>query len=183
MVDLQKRVIGILTNPAAEWAVIASEASTVESLYRDYILILALIPAAGIFLAIGIFSPILALRAAVGTYVGSVAMPIIAALVVERLAPKFKSAGPTPQALKLVAYASTPIWVAGILYATVILSSFVLVAALYAVYLFYTGLTPLLGTPYEQRVPFTVVTALALLVVSILLNALTRQMGLGGGLF
>ena len=42
--------------------------------------------------------------ALVGAYVG--------AFVIEKLAPTFKSSGSTIQALKLVVYASTPVWVA-----------------------------------------------------------------------
>jgi hypothetical protein len=181
--DLKKRVTGIVTNPAAEWTIIAAEPATVESLYRNYILILGLVPALGMFLAVGLFSPIFALRAAVGTYVSSIVMPLIAALVVERVAPRFKSSGDTAQALKLVAYASTPVWLAGILYATIVLSPLVIIAALYGVYLFYVGVSPVLKTPFEQRVPFMVVAAIAVLVVSIVLNFLTRMLGLGGGLF
>jgi hypothetical protein len=183
MQPLQKRVVAILTNPAAEWPIIAAERDDVGALYRNYILLLALVPAVGMFLAVGLFSPIFATRAAVGVYVSSIVTPLIAALIIERLAPRFGSRGDTAQALKLVAYASTPVWIAGILYATLILSPLVAVAALYAVYLFYVGLTPVLGTPYEQRVPFMVVAALAILVVVIVLNLLTRTLGLGGGLF
>jgi hypothetical protein len=181
--DLKKRIVGILTNPAAEWSVIAAEPATIELLYRNYILILALFPALGMFLAVGLFSPIFALRAAVGTYVSSVVLPVVVALIIERLAPRFKSGGDTVRALKLVAYAATPVWLAGILYATIILSPLVLIAAIYAAYLFYVGLGPLLQTPLEQRVPFTVMAALMILVASIVLNFLTRLLGLGGGLF
>ena len=39
----------------------------------------------------------------------------IAAMVIEKLAPTFQSKGDTAQALKLVVYAMTPVWVAGVL--------------------------------------------------------------------
>jgi hypothetical protein len=44
--------------------------------------------------------------------------------------------------------------------------------AAWGVYLFYLGLTPVLKTPIEQAVPFTLVSGLAILVVNIVLHAL-----------
>ena len=50
--DLQTRVVNILTKPAAEWPVIAAEPSDVASLYSNYILLLAAIPAVSTFLGL-----------------------------------------------------------------------------------------------------------------------------------
>ena len=43
--NLQTRVINILSKPAQEWPVIASEATDVAALYKEYIMLLAAIPA------------------------------------------------------------------------------------------------------------------------------------------
>src|SRR5713226_913732 len=48
--NLQTRVVNILTKPGSEWPVIAAESTDVVSLYRDYIAILAAIPAVCKFL-------------------------------------------------------------------------------------------------------------------------------------
>jgi hypothetical protein len=96
---------------------------------------------------------------------------------VERLAPKFDSTATTVQALKLVAYASTPIWVAGAAYLVLVLTPLTVLAALYSVYLAYLGMPILLKTPANKVVPFMVVTILTLLVLNIVIGAV---LGAGG---
>src|SRR5262249_56987137 len=99
--------------------------------------------------------------ALVGAYIG--------AFVIEKLAPTFKSSGSTIQALKLVVYASTPVWVAGVLNLVPPLAPLILVAALYAVYLFYLGLPHLMKTPGDQVIPYMIVSALVIIVISVCL--------------
>src|SRR5688572_15362945 len=110
MTNLQARVKGILTSPKTEWLAIAAEPDDVAAIYRDYIVFLAAIPAVSMFVGSTIFGiPFgrygmsTALMAAIAMYVSSLVAPLIAALVLEKLAPRFQSAGNTAQALKLVA--------------------------------------------------------------------------------
>jgi hypothetical protein len=105
-------------------------------------------------------------------------VPFATAVAVEHLAPRFKSDGSGTRAFRLVAYASTPIWLAGLFYLSIALSRLVLVGVVYAVYLFFAGLTPVMGTPAEQRVPFTLVAILTLLVIQMLLGSLATVVGL-----
>ena len=92
-------------------------------------------------------------------------------MVVEKLAPKFRSSGSTAQALKLVAYSAAPTWVAGVFYLLPgVGRTAALVGLLYGIYLFGLGLPRLMHTPREQLVPFMVVCALVLLVVNIVLT-------------
>jgi hypothetical protein len=183
---LKKRVIGILTDPIHEWRMIASEPDDIESLYKGYIMPLAAIPAISMFLGLGIvgapflgrFGIVTALTSALWTYGTSLALPILGAVVVEKLAPNFKSSGTLVQALKLVAYASTPMWVGGVLYLLLYVSPLILVAALYSVYLLYAGLPAVMKTHPEQTVPYTVVTVIALLVIGIVLSAIRAVLGL-----
>lgn len=172
MVPIQDRLRGLFVDPKREWAVIAAEPADVASLYREFILIVAAIPALALFLGMVLrLRPMLAVGAAVTAYLTAIAQPIIAALVVERLAPKFRSSGSTAQALKLVAYSSAPAWGAGIFYVLPALGYVVVtVAVIYGIYLFAIGLPPVLHTPREQVVPFMVVCAIVLLVVNILLS-------------
>jgi hypothetical protein len=167
--ELQKRLTGILTNPRHEWSVIADEAADVASIYRTYIVILAAIPAAAIVLGRLRFGMGPAMSSGIANYVMGVAQPIIVALAVEKLAPRFQSTATTVSALKLVAYAATPVWVAGAAYLLFFLVPLLLLAALYSIYLFYLGLPILLGTPQDKAVPFMVVTALAVIVTNIVL--------------
>ena len=43
--DIVTRVKAILTSPKTEWPVIAAETTTVADLYKNYVIILAAIPA------------------------------------------------------------------------------------------------------------------------------------------
>lgn len=184
--DLQKRVAGILMNPRQEWALIAAEPDDVASLYRKYILIMAAIPAVAMTLGlmligaplIGRYGILAAISAGVSTYVSNIVAPIIAAVVVEKLAPNFSSTGTTAQALKLVAYSYTPVWVAGVIYVIFFLSPLVIIAGIYSIYLFYLGLPILLKTPLEKVVPFMVVAAIVIIVVSIVLGFVLAALGM-----
>ena len=54
------------------------------------------------------------------------------------------------------------------------------IAGLYAIYLFYLGLTPVMKTPEAQVIPYMVVSALVVIVVSVLLGAVsTALVGVG----
>ena len=186
MTNLQERVKAILTNPKTEWAAIAAEPDDVAAIYRDYIVYLAAIPAVSMFLGLtiigiplfGRFGIGTALGAALAAYASALVAPFIAALVLEKLAPNFRSSGSTAQALKLVAYASTPVWVAGVFYLVLVLAPLALFAALYAVYLFYLGVPVLMKTPPDKVVPFMVVAALVIIVLNVVLRAIVGMFGL-----
>jgi hypothetical protein len=186
MANLQSRIKGILMNPRVEWPAIAAEPDDVAATYRDYIVYLAAIPAVCMFLGLSIIGlPLFgrygvstALGSAIAVYVTSLVAPFIAAVVLEKLAPNFQSSGTTGRALKLVAYASTPVWVAGVFYLLVVLSPLALIAALYAIYLFYLGLPVLMKTPYDKVVPFMVVAALVIVVLNIVLRSIISLFGL-----
>ena len=101
--------------------------------------------------------------------------------MIEKLAPTFQSKGSTAQALKLVVYSMTPVWLAGVLYLVPPLAVLAIIAALYAVYLFYLGLTPVMGTPSAQVIPYMLVSALVIIVVSFILGTVTAAMsGISG---
>jgi hypothetical protein len=74
------------------------------------------------------------------------------------------------EALKLIAYAMKPFWLAGIFYLYVSLSQFVVAGLLYGLYLIFTGATPVMGIPTEQRVPFTLVATITILFVNMALS-------------
>ena len=178
--NLQTRVVNILTKPASEWSVIATEPTDVASLFKEYIAILAAIPPVCLFLGMTVVGvPIFgrlgfgtALTGAIMGYVGALAGVYISAIVVEKLAPTFGSSGDTTQALKLVAYAYTPSWIAGVLSLLVVLAPLAIIAGLYSIYIFYLGLTPMMKTPQDKVIPYMIVSALVIIVVSVVLQAI-----------
>jgi len=173
--SLQTRVVAILTKPAEEWRTIAAEPATVEGLMRGYAAPLAAIPAVAQFIGftlVGVTVPFAgtmrigfarAFASAVVSWVLALVGAWIAAMVIEKLAPNFQSKGNTAQALKLVVYSMTPIWVAGVLNLVPMLGVLVIVAALYAIYLFYLGLPPVMSTPSDKAIPYMVVSALVII--------------------
>lgn len=174
---LQQRVTGILTSPHTEWPTIAAEHETVSGLYTRYIALLAAIGPVALFLR---YPGVGSLVAGIGQYIMQLVAMIVCAKIIEWLAPKFQSSGDTVQALKLVAYASTPSWVAGIGNLIPWLGALVLlIGGLYAIYLYYLGLPSVLKTPHGQVVPFMVVSAIVILVVFVVLTSL---LGVFGGL-
>src|SRR4026207_688333 len=168
--NLQTRVINILSKPAQEWPVIASESTDVAALYKEYIIPLAAIPAICGFLGmrlIGVTSMVSGLASLIVGYVLSLVGIFVAAFIVDKLAPSFQSSGGIVQALKMVAFASTPSWVAGVLQLVPLLGALALLAVLYGVYLFYLGLPSVMKTPPDKVIPYMVVSAVVIIVISV----------------
>jgi amino acid transporter len=168
--NLQTRVINILSKPAQEWPVIASESTDVASLYKEYIMPLAAIPAICGFLGmtlIGVTPMVSGLAGLIVGYVLSLVGIFLAAFIVDKLAPSFQSSGGIVQALKMVAFASTPSWVAGVLQLVPLLGALALLAVLYGVYLFYLGLPSVMKTPPDKVIPYMVVSAVVIIVISV----------------
>jgi amino acid transporter len=91
----------------------------------------------------------------------------LAAFIVDKLAPSFQSSGGIVQALKMVAFASTASWIAGVLRLVPVLAALALLAALYGVYLFYLGLPHVMRTPPDKVIPYMVVSAVVIIVISL----------------
>jgi uncharacterized membrane protein (DUF485 family) len=180
--DLKDRVVKILTQPKTEWEVIEAETTSTSSLYREYIAILAAIPALANFVGlslVGITVPILGtirigvvrgLANAVVSYVLALVGVYVAAVVIEKLAPSFESRPDRLQALKLVAYASTPVWLAGILAIIPALAVLIILIGLYSIYLFYLGVPVLMKTPMAKVVPYMIVAAIVTIVISFVMG-------------
>ncbi len=179
---LQDRVRAILAKPADEWRVIAAETTDVTALMRDYAAPLAAIPAVCRFIGlafVGVSVPFLgtyrigivqSLTGAIVSWVLSLVGVWIAAMVIDKLAPSFDSRPGMVQAAKLVVYAMTPVWVAGVLNLVPPLAALVLIAALYGVYLFYLGLPILMATPSDKVIVYMIVSAIVVIVVSVVLG-------------
>jgi hypothetical protein len=188
--NLQARVTNIITKPKDEWPVIAQEQTDVATLFRTYICLLAAIPVIANFIGqsvIGISLPIVGhyrigfgsgLVGAVVQYVLSLVSCYIAAFVIEKLAPSFGSKGDTVQALKLVAYAYTPAWVAGVLGIIPALGILVVLASLYSIYLFYLGLPTMMQTPPDKVIGYMVVSALVIIVLSVIVGAVVAAVAM-----
>lgn len=180
--SLMTRVTNILTKPKEEWPVIDGETTSVAALYSGYIVILAAIPVVASFIKMSLIgTSVLFTTVRVGIATGLVGMIVgyvlslagvyLAAFVIEKLAPTFQSQGDTRQALKLVAYAYTATWVAGVFNILPIIGILgVLAGAIYSIYLFYLGLPVLMKTPQEKVVAYMIVAAVIIFVIYIIIG-------------
>jgi hypothetical protein len=187
--DLKTRAINMCTKPAAEWQVVASEPHTVEGLIRSYAAPLAAIGPIASFLGTLIFLSFfgagifMALCGAIVSWIFGLIGCYIAAVVIEKLAPTFQSSGNTVQALKMVVFASTPMWLAGVFQIIPLLSlPLMLIAGLYSIYVFYLGLTPVMKTPGSQVIPYMAVSAVIMIVISIVFGMITAALFGGAAL-
>jgi Yip1-like protein len=187
--QLTTRITNILKQPAQEWPIIAAEPTDAVTLITGYAAPLAAIPAVCSWIGwsligIGFYRRglVAGLAGAIVSFVFALLGAYIAAIVIEKLAPTFKSSGTTVDALKLVVYAQTPVWVAGVLNLVPPLAVLVLIAALYAIYLFYLGLPVLMKTPSEQVIPYMIVSAIVIIVISVCLTFVAGIMA-GGAYF
>jgi hypothetical protein len=199
--SLIARARRILLTPRTEWPAIAAEDATVAGIYRSYVLVMAGIAAVAHFISfslIGIHVPQLGfyradilqgLEALITGYVLALIGVYVLALIVDALAPTFNGEKNQVQALKTVAYAYTPAWVAaviGIIPGLRLLAA--LAGAVYAVWLIRVGLPCTMKCPQDKAVGYTAVTILVAIVVAFVLGLIVRSVlggypGLGHGMY
>jgi len=159
----------MLTKPAAEWDVVAAEPATVAGIYTGYAVILAAIgPIAGLIGSVLLLhaNPIGALIGAVLQYALGLVGVFVSAFIIDALAPSFGGEKNQVQALKLVAYANTAVWVAGIANIIPLLGGLVtLVGFIYTLYTLYLGLPKLMKNPADKTVGYFVVSIIVEIVV------------------
>ncbi len=178
---LLARIKAILLTPRTEWPVIAAEPATIPDLYKNYVIVLAAIPAVFGFIkgsVFGIDLPLVGtMRVSVGagligmvlSYALSLVQVYVIALIVDALAPTFKAEKSQIQAMKLAAYAFTAAWVAGLAQIVPWVGALLALACgIYSIYLFYLGLPTLMKCPQDQAVGYTAVC----IIVAIVLGAI-----------
>jgi len=185
-VDFNKliaRIKNILLTPKTEWPVIAAEPDSIAGLYRNYIVILAAIPAVIAFLRYSVFGisiPIVGGTYKLGigagitqmivTYVVGLGMAYLMMLIIDALAPSFGGQKNQTHALKSIAYAYTASWVASVLTLIGGLGFLVLLAAgCYGIYLLYLGLPHTMKCPQDKAGGYAAVTIILAIVLSVVL--------------
>lgn len=198
--NLVQRIQDILLKPKDTWPQIAAEPATVQSIYKDWLLILAAIPAVAGFIGlsvIGVGAFGLSYRAPLVSglvhmvlgYVMSLGMVYLLSLLVNALAPTFGGTPDPVAALKLVVYGSTAGFVGGVFQLLPSLSILGLLCGLYSIYLIYLGLPVLMRNPPEKSAGYTAVVVVAGIVAGMVVGAVTSAVigashgvaGLGGG--
>jgi Yip1 domain len=168
------RAKNILLSPASEWRVIAREKSTPRSLLLGYVLPMALIPALACFIGYSVVG-IDAVAYRIGgiswglfmgtdSLVSSLIVYFSGTYIVNALAPAFHTSRDLGRSSQLVAYSYTAVWVSGIFYLYPPVAKLAVIS-LFGVYLFYLGLPALKSMPDDQRVPYTIASAILMIIV------------------
>lgn len=175
--NIVSRVKGILTSPKTEWPVAAAEPATIAGLYTGYIVILAAISPLFHFIKgslIGYSAFGITVRTPIGagitgliiSYVLSLVLVFVMALIIEALAPSFGGHKDRVQALKTVAYAYTAYWIAGIAAIIPWLGFLIMLAGgIYTIYLLYIGLPFTMKCPTEKSAGYTAVSIIIAIVL------------------
>ena len=182
--NLVERAKNIILKPKQEWQVIAAEPHTVQGLYTQYVMILAAIPAVAAFIGFSLigtsgFGVSYRLPIAAGvahmivSYVLSLGMVYVLALIIDALAPTFGGQKNFMQAFKVAAFAPTASWLAGIFYIVPALGILAVLGGLYSLFLLYAGLAPLMKTSQEKSIAYTVVVILAAIVLTVIIGAVS----------
>jgi len=182
--SLIQRVQDILLKPKETWPIIAGEGGDTASIYTNYLIYLAAIPAIASFIGLSLIGaggfgfsvrvPIMSgLVQMVVSFVLSLVMVFVLALIVDALAPTFNGTKSQLNALKLVAYGSTAGFVGGIFGLIPSLSILGLVAGLYSIYLIYTGVPVMMKCPPEKSGAYTAVVIVCGIVAAVILGAVS----------
>ena len=180
------RAKNITLSPKTEWPVVAAEPDTVPDLYKNYIIILAAIGPIAQFIGQAVFGISLPFVGSVHlpigtllvqlvlTYAMGLAMAFIVALIIDGLAPSFGGTKNQVQALKTVAYAWTPVWIASILglfpFLGVLTLLVLLAALIYSIYLLNLGSQHTMQVPSTRSAGFTAVVIIISIVIGIILS-------------
>ncbi|MEA5098651.1 MAG: Yip1 family protein [Burkholderiaceae bacterium] len=179
------RVKDILLKPKETWLVIEAEETTPATLYKKYLLILAIIPAVSSFIGMSLVGvggfglslriPILSgLVNMVVQYVMSLVMIYVFSLIINVLAPSFGGQKNPIQALKLAVYGATASMVGGVFGILPVMSILSVLCGLYSIYLIYLGLPVLMKNPSGKSALYTIVILLVGIFAGMLMALVTR---------
>lgn len=182
----------LMLAPRTAWPMIAAEPATVSELYRNWLVYLAAIPAVAAFIGFSLLglgigplrikTPIGAgLATMLASFVFTLVIAYVMAWIVNALAPVFGGERNMINAVKLVAFSATPSLLAGALYIMPMLGFLMIFAAIYGMYLMYTGLPVLMKNAPGKTLPYFLLCGLSGAVCTIaflVLNAvLTPHVG------
>jgi Yip1 domain len=175
--NLVARAKDIVLRPRTEWSAVDREASEISDLFVSYVAVLAAIPAVcALIRRVLVGVPLMtALSIAITAYVLSCLSVYVMALIVDRLAPYFAGRRDFENALKLIAYSATPVWLAGVFLLIPGLGFLVLFGLLDAVYLLWLGIPALMRVPHHRALACTGAVLVCLIVVVAVFTAVAMQ--------
>jgi hypothetical protein len=179
-----ERAKGMLLQPAHTWPVVDAEPASVASIYKDWLVIVAAIPAVCGFIGMSLVGVSMfgfgyrvplagGLVTMVTGYLLSLVAAFVMALIVDALAPSFGGTRNQVGALKVVAYGAIAVYAAGLFKLMPALGMLGLLAACYSVYLMYLGLPVVMKCPRDKAPGYTAVVVILYIVVMVVVGAVT----------
>lgn len=181
--SLIEKAKAILLKPAEEWPKIEAEPASVSQIFKSYAIPLAAIGPVCSFIGGQIFGygafgfsyrPGLmsALGMAIVSYVMTLVGLFVLMLIANFLAPRFGGQEDQARAFKLVAYSMTAAWAAGV-FGLIPALSFLGLAGLYSIYLFYVGAPIIMKVPQDKASSYTAVTFVAAIILYFVVAGVT----------
>ncbi|MFA4858213.1 MAG: Yip1 family protein [Candidatus Margulisiibacteriota bacterium] len=176
----------LIQKPHATWQKIKQEETTVAALFVNYAAILVAFPVVAMIIgysAVGVRVPMegwvrwplsASLLAGVVYYVLWLIGVYLGGYIIDYLAPHFDSKPGLINSMKLVVYAATPFWLAGV-FNLVPALGFLSIVGFYSVYLLYLGLPVMMETPVDKALPYIITTIVIAIVIAVIVNVLVGQ--------
>lgn len=191
--NLIERAKSILLQPKQTWVTIDAETTDAATLFTRYAMVLAAIPAVCGFIGMSLIGfggfgvtvriPLVSgLVNMVVSYVLSLVGIFVLGLIIDALAPTFGGQKNPIQALKVAVYASTAALLGGIFSLLPSLAMLGLLAALYSIYLLYTGLPVLMKSLPQKAGAYTAVVIVAAIVLGVVMGAVSALVLPRGGM-
>lgn len=185
------RIKLVLVQPKEAWAKISNEQTDLKDFLMSYVLPLVLIPTIASFIGYGLIgmgsyfkvaSLNWGLHQAILAFLGAFLGVFISAFCIHKLAPTFNTQVSLANAIKLVAYSYTPIWLAGVFNILPSLSIISLLAGIYSLYILYIGFVPITNVSEEKKTSYFIVSLILVIVVSVIVSLVIGAILLTAGL-
>jgi Yip1 domain len=185
------RAKNILLKPAREWEVIKNEPLTTGVMYNQYVMIMALIPAAAGFIgrsiigypSMGVVFKVPFFRGLAHAsvyYLLTLVGVYLLARIIDALAPSFGARKDLNGSLKVAVFSMTASCVASI-FMIIPALSMLSILGLYSLYLLYGGIKTIKEPPADKLTGYYVITLLITIGMYFIIGVITSVMTLGGG--
>ncbi len=182
-----ERVKSILLSPRDALTAVKSEEISVADFMKEYVAILAAIPAVAQFIGLALVGhSVFGRRSFIGTlfysalfYILSLVSIFVYSKVINALAPRFNATKNDSSAFKLTVYSWTPAFVAGIFHIIPGLQVLAMLGGLYGIYILYLGLPILMESPEDKTVAYTVVSLIVALILMVVIGSIAAAIAFG----
>lgn len=166
--NIFKRAVNIMIKPGFEWDVVVKEKPKIPMLIFGYALIFTIIPVLSLLIGYGLVGRRIhffeyshwetsfwtGILQSFVFIVAAFTAIIVGAVIINVLAPAFKSEKNLGRAMQLTVYSFTPVFFAGLFFMLPVLSDFANLAGLYGIFILLMGLHVVMKTPKNYQIGY-----------------------------